>query len=80
MSNKFIKQDTRIYQTADRNQWKIHSNYYLRLEVELVGAQCENSARKIRGEALGKVQTDRQPLFKHDKLKSCTACGVVRKY
>ena len=25
-------------------------------------------------------QTDRQPLFKHDKLKSCAACGVVRKY
>ena len=26
------------------------------------------------------VFTDRQPLFKHDKLKSCAACGVVRKY
>ena len=25
-------------------------------------------------------QTDRQPLFKHDELKSCAACGVVRKY
>ena len=25
-------------------------------------------------------QIDRQPLFRHDKLKSCAACGVVRKY
>ena len=49
---------------------RFHNKKFRETQQEVIVSLLEETDR----------QTDRQPLFKHDKLKSCAACGVVRKY